>query len=61
MSAPEGFSPALKALRADSKGRVSIGTLNPHGATTFYAAIDPQGRILLTPDTHDDSKEANRG
>lgn len=44
------FSPAIKVLRADARGRINIGTVvSSAKGRTYGAAVDPQGRILLTP------------
>lgn len=52
------FSPALKTLNTDSRGRINIGSVLPDARGGAYrASIDPEGRILLTPA----EARANRG
>lgn len=44
------FTPTLKTVKADERGRLSLGAIYPatKGAH-FQVAIDHKGRILLTP------------
>lgn len=45
-----GFTPALKVIKADAKGRANIGTVVADAKGRVYgAAVDTYGRILLTP------------
>ena len=44
------FSAALRVLKADARGRINIGTVVADaGGRQFEAAVDAEGRILLTP------------
>lgn len=62
------FTPALKTLVTDSRGRINIGTVVSDAKGRSYgAAVDAQGRILLTPVAlteqarHDRAVEVPRG
>ena len=59
MSAPDfgRFTPLIKPLTVDARGRVTLSSAFVTKGATYRAAVDPEGRILLTPE----ESEASRG
>ena len=56
---PAAFSAALKPLKADARGRINIGMLvSSARGQTYLGAVDPEGRILLTPYDADEGKSS---
>lgn len=44
------FTPALRELKCDARGRISIGNIMPAArGASFAASVNPEGQILLTP------------
>ena len=44
------FTPSLKVINVDDRGRLSLGSVYPQAkGAKFRVAIDPDGRVLLTP------------
>lgn len=45
-----GFTPSLKTVKVDDRGRVNIGSVvSDAKGRTYGAAVDPHGQILLMP------------